>query len=109
MAGLLCRRLYRLRFCRQRRCCWWPRGVGGGRWDRLLLPPYFLRSQCGENVRGQMISMYQLMHWRPLGIVLAFLSDTAFSYSGDWRSMLGVLAPAVILIVLVVFCLNQPA
>ncbi|WP_257593386.1 MFS transporter, partial [Klebsiella pneumoniae] len=41
-------------------------------------------------VRGKMISMYQLMV--TLGIVLAFLSDTAFSYSGNWRAMLGVLA-----------------
>ena len=34
-----------------------------------------------------MISMYQLMV--TLGIVLAFLSDTYFSYSGNWRAMLG--------------------
>lgn len=50
--------------------------------------------------------MYQLMV--TLGIVLAF-SDTAFSYSGNWRAMLGVLAlPAVILIILVVFLPNSP-
>ncbi|VTN11436.1 Arabinose transporter [Raoultella terrigena] len=55
-----------------------------------------------------MISMYQLMV--TLGIVMAFLSDTAFSYSGNWRAMLGVLAlPAVLLIVLVVFLPNSPA
>ena len=55
---------------------------------------------ASENVRGKMISMYQLMV--TLGIVLAFLSDTAFSYSGNWRAMLGVLAlPAVLLIILV--------
>lgn len=54
-----------------------------------------------------MISMYQLMV--TLGIVMAFLSDTAFSYSGNWRAMLGVLAlPAVLLIVLVVFLPNSP-
>ncbi len=41
-------------------------------------------------MRGKMISMYQLMV--TLGIVMAFLSDTAFSYSGNWRAMLGVLA-----------------
>ncbi|STW13411.1 Arabinose-proton symporter [Klebsiella pneumoniae subsp. rhinoscleromatis] len=41
--------------------------------------------------------------------MLAFLSDTAFSYSGNWRAMLGVLAlPAVILIILVVFLPNSP-
>ncbi len=54
-----------------------------------------------------MISMYQLMV--TLGIVLAFLSDTAFSYSGNWRAMLGVLAlPAVLLIILVVFLPDRP-
>lgn len=37
------------------------------------------------------------------------LSDTAFSYSGNWRAMLGVLAlPAVLLIILVVFLPNSP-
>lgn len=62
---------------------------------------------ASENVRGKMISMYQLMV--TLGIVLAFLSDTAFSYSGNWRAMLGVLAlPAVLLIILVVFLPNSP-
>lgn len=52
--------------------------------------PLYLSEMASENVRGKMISMYQLMV--TLGIVLAFLSDTAFSYSGNWRAMLGVLA-----------------
>ncbi|MCS5950729.1 sugar porter family MFS transporter [Klebsiella pneumoniae subsp. pneumoniae] len=70
--------------------------------------PLYLSEMASENVRGKMISMYQLMV--TLGIVLAFLSDTAFSYSGNWRAMLGVLAlPAVILIILVVFFAEQPA
>lgn len=61
--------------------------------------PLYLSEMASENVRGKMISMYQLMV--TLGIVLAFLSDTYFSYSGNWRAMLGVLAlPAVVLIVL---------
>ncbi|MGU0044157.1 MFS transporter [Escherichia coli] len=69
-------------------------------------PPY-LSEMASENVCGKMISMYQLMV--TLGIVLAFLSDTAFSYSGNWRAMLGVLAlPAVLLIILVVFLPNSP-
>lgn len=49
--------------------------------------PLYLSEMASENVRGKMISMYQLMV--TLGIVLAFLSDTAFSYSGNWRAMLG--------------------
>ncbi|MGX3779739.1 arabinose-proton symporter AraE [Klebsiella pneumoniae] len=69
--------------------------------------PLYLSEMASENVRGKMISKYQLMV--TLGIVLAFLSDTAFSYSGNWRAMLGVLAlPAVILIILVVFLPNSP-
>ena len=69
--------------------------------------PLYLSEMASENVRGKMISMYQLMV--TLGIVMAFLSDTAFSYSGNWRAMLGVLAlPAVVLIVLVIFLPNSP-
>ncbi len=49
--------------------------------------PLYLSEMASENVRGKMISMYQLMV--TLGIVLAFLSDTAFSYSGNWRAMSG--------------------
>ena len=69
--------------------------------------PLYLSEMASENVRGKMISMYQLMV--TLGIVLAFLSDTYFSYSGNWRAMLGVLAlPALVLIVLVIFLPNSP-
>lgn len=69
--------------------------------------PLYLSEMASENVRGKMISMYQLMV--TLGIVLAFLSDTYFSYSGNWRAMLGVLAlPAVLLMVLVIFLPNSP-
>ena len=46
------------------------------------------------------ISGYQLMV--TVGILAAFLSDTAFSYTGDWRMMLTVIAiPAIILILTV--------
>ena len=69
--------------------------------------PLYLSEMADEKVRGKMISMYQLMV--TLGIVLAFLSDTAFSYSGNWRAMLGILAlPALILIVMVLFLPDSP-
>jgi SP family galactose:H+ symporter-like MFS transporter len=45
---------------------------------------------ASEDTRGAMISIYQLMI--TIGIFIAFLSDTAFSYSGSWRWMLGVIA-----------------
>ena len=69
--------------------------------------PLYLSEMATEDIRGKMISMYQLMV--TLGILLAFLSDTALSYSGDWRMMLGVLAiPAFLLLILVVFLPNSP-
>ncbi len=52
--------------------------------------PLYLAEVAPENIRGAMISLYQLMI--TVGILLAFLSDTAFSYSGNWRWMLGIIA-----------------
>lgn len=52
--------------------------------------PLYLAEVASEDTRGAMISIYQLMI--TIGIFIAFLSDTAFSYSGSWRWMLGVIA-----------------
>ena len=52
--------------------------------------PLYLAEIAPEKIRGAMISLYQLMI--TIGILVAFLSDTAFSYSGNWRWMLGVIA-----------------
>src|SRR5664279_1817598 len=52
--------------------------------------PLYLAEVASEDIRGAMISMYQLMI--TIGILIAFLSDTAFSYSGNWRWMLGIIA-----------------
>ncbi|MFD3245617.1 sugar porter family MFS transporter [Rahnella aquatilis] len=69
--------------------------------------PLYLSEMASETIRGKMIAMYQLMV--TLGILLAFLSDTAFSSSGDWRAMLGVLAiPAFVLMIAVCFLPNSP-
>jgi SP family arabinose:H+ symporter-like MFS transporter len=89
------------------RCCWWPAWCWGGRRDRLLYRAAVpLRN--GQRERARENDQYVSADG-DLGIVLAFLSDTAFSYSGNWRAMLGVLAlPAVILIILVVFLPNSP-
>jgi SP family galactose:H+ symporter-like MFS transporter len=58
--------------------------------------PLYL-SEIARKIRGSMISMYQLMI--TIGILGAYLSDTAFSYSGAWRWMLGVIIiPAVLLL-----------
>ena len=52
--------------------------------------PLYLAEVAPERIRGAMISTYQLMI--TLGIFVAFLSDTALSYSGAWRWMLGIVA-----------------
>ncbi|MGC1547027.1 MAG: sugar porter family MFS transporter [Rhodanobacter sp.] len=65
--------------------------------------PLYLAEVAPEKIRGAMISLYQLMI--TIGILVAFLSDTAFSYSGNWRWMLGVIAIPGALFLLGVFLL----
>ena len=69
--------------------------------------PLYLAEMADKDARGKVISGYQLMV--TVGILMAFLSDTAFSYSGDWRMMLMVIAiPAVILIFTVIKLPDSP-
>lgn len=69
--------------------------------------PLYLSEIAPGRVRGGLISMYQLMI--TIGILGAFLSDTAFSYTGAWRWMLGVpVFPALALLCAVVFLPNSP-
>jgi SP family galactose:H+ symporter-like MFS transporter len=69
--------------------------------------PLYLAEVAPEHTRGAMVSLYQLMI--TVGILAAFLSDTAFSYSGSWRWMLGVIAIPGALFLLGVFMLpNSP-
>lgn len=69
--------------------------------------PLYLSEIAPEHIRGSMISMYQLMI--TIGILAAFLSDTALSYSGQWRWMLGIITiPAVILFIGVLFLPESP-
>ncbi|MBA1935809.1 sugar porter family MFS transporter, partial [Escherichia coli] len=64
--------------------------------------PLYLSEIAPEKIRGSMISMYQLMI--TIGILGAYLSDTAFSYTGAWRWMLGVIIiPAILLLIGVFF------
>lgn len=69
--------------------------------------PLYLSEIAPEKIRGSMISLYQLMI--TIGILGAYLSDTAFSYTGDWRWMLGVITiPAILLLIGVMFLPNSP-
>jgi SP family galactose:H+ symporter-like MFS transporter len=69
--------------------------------------PLYLSEIAPEKIRGSMISLYQLMI--TIGILGAYLSDTAFSYSGSWRWMLGVITfPALLLLIGIIFLPNSP-
>lgn len=69
--------------------------------------PLYLAEVAPEKIRGAMISTYQLMI--TTGIFLAFLSDTAFSASGNWRWMLGVIAaPGVLFLIGLFFLPDSP-
>jgi SP family galactose:H+ symporter-like MFS transporter len=65
--------------------------------------PLYLAEVAPEYIRGAMISLYQLMI--TIGILVAFLSDTVLSYSGNWRWMLGIIAVPGILFLLGLFVL----
>ncbi len=69
--------------------------------------PLYLAEMADKDARGKVISGYQLMV--TVGILAAFLSDTAFSYTGNWRMMLMVIAiPAVVLIMTVIKLPDSP-
>ncbi|MCR3754825.1 MAG: galactose:H(+) symporter [Candidatus Westeberhardia cardiocondylae] len=69
--------------------------------------PLYLSEIAPEKIRGSMISMYQLMI--TIGILVAYLSDTAFSYYGSWRWMLGIITiPAILLFIGVLFLPGSP-
>lgn len=69
--------------------------------------PLYLSEIASEDSRGAMVSTYQLM--LTVGIFVAFLSDTYFSYSGDWRWMFGVAAfPAALFLIGVLFLPYSP-
>ncbi|RJS93017.1 sugar porter family MFS transporter [Salinisphaera sp. Q1T1-3] len=62
------------------------------------IAPVYLSEIAPERIRGTLISFYQLMIMG--GILLAYLVNAVFSYSGGWRWMLGVIAIPGVLMVL---------
>ncbi|QYD68114.1 sugar porter family MFS transporter [Paraburkholderia edwinii] len=69
--------------------------------------PLYLSEVAPRQVRGAMISTYQLMI--TVGILAAFLSNIGLSYVADWRWMLGVIAiPAVLFLLGVIALPDSP-
>lgn len=64
----------------------------------IFTAPMYLAEIAPEQNRGAMITGYQVM--LNVGILIAFLSDTALSYSGSWRWMLGMIGIPGILFLL---------
>lgn len=63
--------------------------------------PLYLSEMSDKESRGKLISMYQMMV--TIGILVAFISDTIFSYGGHWRLMLGVISIPALLLMISVF------
>ena len=63
--------------------------------------PLYLSEMSDKESRGKLISMYQMMV--TIGILIEFISDTALSYGGHWRLMLGVISLPAILLMAAVF------
>ena len=63
--------------------------------------PLYLSEMAEKEDRGKLISMYQMMV--TIGILVAFISDTIFSYGGHWRMMLGIISIPALLLMISVF------
>jgi MFS transporter, sugar porter (SP) family len=71
------------------------------------ITPIYLSEISPERSRGALISSYQLAIM--VGILVAYLIDAGLSYSGNWRLMLGSMAPlAAILVVTMFFLPTSP-
>ncbi|WP_122050273.1 sugar porter family MFS transporter [Asaia bogorensis] len=72
-----------------------------------FVAPLYISEVADEQHRGSLISVYQLMI--TIGILLAFISDAMFAYSGSWRWMLGIVAvPGAVFLVGSLFLPDSP-
>lgn len=69
------------------------------------IAPIYLSEISPEKSRGALISSYQLCIM--LGVLVAYVVDAALSYSGNWRWMLGSMAPPAALLVLAMLFLPR--
>ena len=69
--------------------------------------PLYISEVAPAAWRGAMVSLYQFMI--TVGIVLAFLSDSLLTASGNWRLMLGIIAvPGLVFLLAVLFLPESP-
>ena len=72
-----------------------------------FVTPLYLSAVAPENIRGSMISLYQLMI--TIGIAVSYVSDLGFAQIPSWRGMFGVtVVPAIILLIGVHFVPGSP-
>ncbi|GAB6853636.1 sugar porter family MFS transporter [Asaia astilbis] len=72
-----------------------------------FVAPLYISEVADEQHRGSLISVYQLMI--TIGILLAFISDALFAYSGSWRWMLGIVAvPGAVFLIGSLFLPDSP-
>ena len=80
-------------------------GVGIGVVSMVI--PLFITEVAPAKVRGRAISLFQL--FLTLGISLAFVVDLAFTPTGNWRAMFGmVIIPGIIFIIGAFFLPESP-
>ena len=69
--------------------------------------PLYISEVAPSHWRGAMVSLYQLMV--TIGILLAFVSDSLLTPSGNWRLMLGIIAvPGLAFLLAVLFLPESP-
>jgi SP family galactose:H+ symporter-like MFS transporter len=69
--------------------------------------PLYLSEIAPKNIRGALIALFQFMI--TIGILVSYLTDTAFTPSGDWRWMFGVtFFPAFIMFLIVLILPKSP-
>src|ERR1700677_3139945 len=69
--------------------------------------PLYLSEIAPKNVRGGLITLYQFMI--TVGILVSYLTDTAYTPTGNWRWMFGItFFPAFIMFLAVLFLPKSP-
>lgn len=71
------------------------------------ITPLYLSEVSPENIRGRIVGLYQFMI--TFGLLMSYVTDMAFTSTGQWRLMLGVpVVPALIMLIAVIFLPQSP-